>query len=130
MPKTFFAAIAVSAALLAGNAMADDTTKIAELQVVMQRYIDSKLIDGAMRAVDYETGEIRSYYPTEAHTMVMGLNGDYVLCSDLTNKDGTSVPVDFYITETPAGYVVYQTEINNRAPLQSLIKQGLVERIR
>ena len=111
-------------------AHADNTRTMAELQVVMQRYIDSVLIDGAMHSVDFETGEVENYYPTEAHTMVMGLGDDYVLCSDLMNKEGESVPVDFYITETPNGFTVYQAEIDNRAPLMNLAKQGLVERIR
>lgn len=131
MNKSILTALALSASLLAGPVLAqDDTAKIAELQVVMQRHIDSILIDGAIRSVDFETGNFQDFYPTGAHTMVMGLGTDYVLCSDLTTKEGASVPVDFYITETASGFSVYQTEIDNRAPLQSLIKQGLVERIR
>ena len=113
------------------SALADEKTDlIAKLQLVMQRHVDQSLIDGAIHRRDFETGEVVKYFPIDTHSMVMALDEDYVLCLDLTTESGSSVPVDFYITETVSGFRVYQAEINNREVLESLMKTGRVERVR
>ena len=112
-------------------ALADDTTNlIAELQITMQRHVDQSLTDGAIQRRDFETGDVVRYFPVDTHSMVMTLGEDYVLCLDLTTEDGSSAPVDFYITQTDSGFRVYQTEINNREVLENLMRAGRVERLR
>lgn len=113
------------------SALADEKTDlIAELQLTMQRHVDQSLVDGAIQRRDFETGEVVRYFPIDTHSMVMALDEDYVLCLDLTTENGSSVPVDFYITETGSGFRVYQTEINNREVLENLMKAGRVERVK
>lgn len=112
-------------------ALADDTTDlIAKLQLTMQRHVDQSLIGGAIQRRDLETGEIIRYYPIDTHSMVLAMGEDYVLCLDLTKENGSSVPVDFYITEASDGFRVYQTEIDNRKALEDLVRAGRVERIK
>jgi len=112
-------------------ALADDTTElVAELQLTMQRHVDQSLIDGAIQRRDFETGDLVRYFPIDTHSMVMAMGEDYVLCLDLTTENGSSAPVDFYITKTDSGFRVYQTEINNREALEKLMRAGRVERIK
>lgn len=131
MLRTLATLVTVAGLSASGAALADkDAADLAALQVVMQRHIDSQLIDGALHHLDLETGNVVRYYPTEAHAMVMAIGDDYILCTDLASTQGASVPVDFYVTPTDDGYRVYQTEIDNREPLRALIDKNQVERIR
>jgi|SRR6056297_1404513 len=124
-------ALFCAAFIMHSPALADNTTDlIAELQLTMQRHVDQSLIDGAIQRRDFETGDVIRYFPIDTHSMVMAMGEDYVLCLDLTTENGSSAPVDFYITETDSGFRVYQTEINNREALENLMSAGRVERIR
>ena len=126
---TFTVAILLSFGF--STARADQSvTFLAELQTVMQRHIEGQLIDGALRVRDLSSGDISLYYPTERHSMVMSIDEDYILCTDLVSESGESVPVDFYVTSAGDDYFVYQTEINNRRPLKALMKKNLVKRLR
>ncbi|MDG1337053.1 MAG: hypothetical protein P8P53_13680, partial [Tateyamaria sp.] len=94
---TFTVAILLSFGF--STARADQSvTLLAELQTVMQRHIEGQLIDGALRVRDLSSGDISLYYPTERHSMVMSIDEDYILCTDLVSESGESVPVDFYVT--------------------------------
>lgn len=110
------------------HAETDVATKT-ELQVAMQRHIDRSLIEGAVHYLDLKTGEQQSLFPVEAHPMILEGNGYYVLCSDLKSKTGEALPIDFYLTKTMRGYQVFRTEINNREPLKSLMKDGQIKKI-
>ena len=126
---TFTVAILLSFGF--STARADQSvTLLAQLQTVMQRHIEGQLIDGALRVRDLSSGDISLYYPTERHSMVMSIDEDYILCTDLVSESGESVPVDFYVTSAGDDYFVYQTEINNRRPLKALVEKNLVERLR
>ena len=126
---TFTVAILLSFGF--STAKADQSvTLLAQLQTVMQRHIEGQLIDGALRVRDLSSGDISLYYPTERHSMVMSIDEDYILCTDLVSESGESVPVDFYVTSAGDDYFVYQTEINNRRPLKALMKKNLVKRLR
>lgn len=123
--------LAFASFLSLSPALADDATDlIAELQMTMQRHVDQSLIDGAIQRLDFETGDMVRYFPNDTHSMVMAMGEDYVLCLGLTTENGSSAPVDFYITETGSGFRVYQTEINNREVLENLMRAGRVERIK
>lgn len=131
MTRLTLLAAVLAAVMLAKPSHANETAvDLANLQVIMQRHIDSQLIDGAMHKIDFEDGTITEYYPTEAHPMVMAFGDDYILCTDLASKGGDAVPVDFYLTEADGTYRVYQTEIDNRQPLRGLMDKGLVKRVR
>jgi hypothetical protein len=126
---TFAVAILLSFGF--STARADQSvTLLAKLQTVMQRHIEGQLIDGALRVRDLSNGDVSLYYPTERHSMVMSIDEDYILCTDLVSESGESVPVDFYVTSAGDDYFVYQTEINNRRPLKALVEKNLVERLR
>ena len=126
---TFAVAILLSFGF--STARADQSvTLLAELQTVMQRHIEGQLIDGALRVRDLSNGDVSLYYPTERHSMVMSIDEDYILCTDLVSESGEAVPVDFYVTSVGDDYFVYQTEINNRRPLKALVEKNLVERLR
>jgi hypothetical protein len=126
---TFAVAILLSFGF--STARADQSVSLlAQLQTVMQRHIEGQLIDGALRVRDLSNGDVYLYYPTERHSMVMSIDEDYILCTDLVSESGESVPVDFYVTSAGDDYFVYQTEINNRRPLKALVEKNLVERLR
>ena len=126
---TFAVAILLSFGF--STARADQSVNLlAQLQTVMQRHIEGQLIDGALRVRDLSNGDVSLYYPTERHSMVMSIDEDYILCTDLVSESGESVPVDFYVTSAGDDYFVYQTEINNRRPLKALVEKNLVERLR
>lgn len=124
-------ALFCAAFIMHSPALADNTTDLlTELHLTMQRHVDQSLIGGAIQRRNLETGNIVRYYPIETHSMVMAMDEDYILCLDLATESGSSVPVDFYITETDRGFQVYQTEINNRERLKNLMRADRVERIR
>ena len=50
--------------------------------------------------------------------MILSMGDDYVLCTDFRDPDGKFVNVDYYMTSRDGKYVVFQTEIDNRAPLK------------
>jgi hypothetical protein len=126
---TFAVAILLSFGF--STARADQSVSLlAQLQTVMQRHIEGQLIDGALRVRDLSNGDVSLYYPTERHSMVMSIDEDYILCTDLVSESGESVPVEFYVTSAGDDYFVYQTEINNRRPLKALVEKNLVERLR
>lgn len=126
-----FTSIMCAVVFLASTVSASDKTDLlVKLQVIMQRHVDSSLIDGAIHKRDLQTGEVMEYYPVDTHSMVMAIDEDYILCLDLAAADGSSVPVDFYITESKAGFRVYQMEIDNRKQLETLIRAGRVERVK
>lgn len=100
------------------------------LQAAFQRSLDASLIDGALQHVDLATGEVTSFYPVENHPMILRMGDLRILCSDLMSQDGKRVPVDYYFAPAGETYVVIQTEIDNRAPLDALMKAGLVSRLK
>lgn len=123
--------LALAAALLFAPALslADDNaeTKIA-LQASMQRHIERNLVDGAFMIVDYANGQLRKVFPAKAHSMILVGDGFYVMCADVRDEDGKTVPVDYYLIETQRGFRVVRTEIANRAPLQAMMQDGKVRR--
>lgn len=117
--------VAFALALSIGPATAEDTSNLKiKLQASMQRHIERTLIDGALFLVDFESGGIARYYPAKAHTAILMGDGYYVLCADVRSEDGKSLPVDYYLAETPRGFKVFRTEISNRGPLMAMMKAG------
>jgi hypothetical protein len=56
--------------------------------------------------------------------MIVRLKDVVVLCADLRTKEGKTVNADFYVTRDNGQFVIFQTEIGNRAPLQALVMKG------
>jgi len=112
-----------------GSASAGAAEK-ATLQAAMQRYLDSQLIDGALLDLDLETGEVRKLYPITAHPMILTLGENFVLCATLSDEDGNNSTVDYYFAPRDDSFVMFRAEIDNREPLEGLIRAGTVKRLK
>ncbi len=127
------AALALAATLMvpvAVHATEGMTETRITLQAALQRSLDASLIEGAILRVDLASGQVQSYYPVENHPMILEMGDLYVLCSDLMSKDGDRVTVDYFFAPTDGTYTVIQTEIDNRAPLEALMKAGELIRLK
>ena len=114
-------------AMTSGARAADGQLSTADrvaLQSVMAQYIDQHTVGDAFLHVDTKTGAIQKLYPATQHPMIVRLNQVIVLCADLRTQDGQMVNADFYATRDAGQFVIFQTEIGNRAPLQALIIKG------
>ena len=103
-----------------------DLSTRAGLQSAMQQHIDRHLVEGAYLQVNLENGSIRPLHPAAAHPMILRMGEHFVLCTDFRDREGKSVNVDFYVARRGKGYVVFHTEIENRGPLERLMKASKV----
>lgn len=94
------------------------------LQSSMAQYIEQHTVGDAFLHVDPVTGAVQKLYPATQHPMIVRLNDVVVLCADLRTKDGKTVNADFYAARDNGQFVIFQTEIGNRAPLQALVMKG------
>lgn len=102
----------------------------ARLQAAMQAHIERQLIDGAFLHLDVKTGEVKRLYPTKAHPMVIQMGDYFILCADLRDPGGEAMPLDLYMAASGRSFTVFHTEINNRAPLNHLMRKGLAKPLR
>jgi len=121
-------AVLVAATLVSGAAYAGTVspTEKAAMQSAMFQHIDRQLIEGNYLDVDLKNGDVRALVPAKNHPMVLTLGDNYVLCTDFKTKNGESVNVDFYTSRKGKSFVIFRTEINNRAPLEAMMKAGKV----
>jgi hypothetical protein len=120
-------ALTLLLAALAGPATAAEPLSTADkvaLQSSMAQYIEQHTVGDAFLHVDPKTGEVQRLYPATQHPMIVRLNDVVVLCADLMTKDGKTVNADFYAARDNGQFVIFQTEIGNRAPLQALVMKG------
>lgn len=96
------------------------------LQVAMQTHIDRITVAGRYPVVDLKSGAVRSLHPAATHPMVLRMGEYYVLCADFRDDAGQPVNVDFYVAKGDKRFTVFQVEVANRAPLDSLMKAGVV----
>lgn len=115
--------------LLSGTASAGTSEK-ALLQAAVQRHVDSQLVDGAVLNLDLETGEVTKLYPTRAHSMILTVGENYVLCVTLSDKNGNESLADIYMAPRDDTFVVIRTEIDNRDALAKLMKAGVAKRLK
>ncbi len=112
---------------LTAPALADDKLSVgdkAALQAAMQQHIERSVVKGTWLKVNWETGSTRPLHPVTAHPMIVKLGENYVLCTDFRDDKGGNVNADFYMARRGKGFVVFQTEIDNRGPLTRLWKEG------
>lgn len=121
-------ALSLALVFSAGSASASQISveKKVELQASMLQHINAMTIDGVIPYVSLSDGSIADLVPTKAHPMILSFGDKYVLCTDFRNPEGEFVNVDFYLTKNEDRYVVFQTEINNREPLNKLMEDGKV----
>ncbi|MDA3857280.1 MAG: hypothetical protein PF480_03350 [Roseovarius sp.] len=118
------------ALMLTSGAQAQSLTEVrTKLQAALQRSLSRAMIDGALPHLDLETGEITKLYPTENHEIILRMNDIYVMCATLVAADGTESTVDYYMAQNRGSYGVIRTEIDNRAPIKSLIAAGRAVRL-
>ena len=111
----------------ASSSVAEDKMSIrTELQVAMQRFIDRSLIEGSIRGIDKVSGEVRQLYPVKAHPIIMKAEDYFVMCASLIDERGQHIEADYYITDSPRGFRVFQVEVDNREVLYNLISAGHV----
>ncbi|MEZ5870345.1 MAG: hypothetical protein R3D32_00615 [Nitratireductor sp.] len=115
--------MAISNTALAGGLSVEEK---AVLQASVFQHINALSIDGIIPHVDLTTGVTMDLVPTKAHPMILTMGGNFVLCTDFRDPQGQFVNVDFYIARVDTGFVVFQTEINNRPALENLMKAGKV----
>ena len=98
----------------------------AGLQSAMVQHIDRQLVEGAYIDLDLKSGDVRRLVPAKNHPMVLQMGEHFVLCTDFKTKAGDSVNMDFYVARRGKFFVIYRTEIANRAPLEALMQAGKV----
>ena len=114
-----------------GAALAEPlgTADKAALQAAMAQHIERQLVDGSFLHLDATQGAVRMLFPAKTHPRIMQLDKYYVLCTDFRDQQGTPVNVDFYLAPGGRSFVVFQTEVANRAPLQALVRAGRVKAV-
>lgn len=116
---------AAPAALLA----APDAALATALQATMQQHIDRSRVNGAFLALDLKSGKLRRLAPGAAHPQIFAMQDGYVLCADMRDEAGNNINVDFFVARKGQGFVVYQSEVDNRDAFRALIKQGVAKRL-
>ncbi len=119
--------LAIGAAALSGGASAAEPLTTADkvaLQSTMAQYIEQHTVGDAFLHVDPVSGVVEKLYPATQHPMIVRLKDVVVLCADLRTQDGKMVNADFYAARDNGQFVIFQTEIGNRAPLQALVMKG------
>jgi hypothetical protein len=129
--------LAVAATLATWQAQASDETPApltthtrVQLQAAMQQHIDRIASTGAYPALDLRTGQVRLLQPASGHPMVLQMASYYVLCTTFHDEAGKPVNADFYLLKGPRGFAVFQTEFDNRAPLDGLVKSGVARMLK
>ena len=134
MPKAIAALRAACLGLaLCGTAARAETLAPADraaLQAAMAQHIDRQLVDGGYLHLDAAQGTVRALAPAKTHSRIIQMGRYYVLCTDFRDQQGGAVNVDFYLASAAdRSFVVFHTEIANRAPLQNLLRAGRVKAV-
>lgn len=120
-------ALTLSLSAQMASASADTSELKATLQASMQRDLERRMVDGGLPHVDFETGDVTLYYPTERHPRILTMGDHYVMCAELLTKDGVRKTVDFYLAKNGRRYTIFHTVIGDRGPLKKLIKAGVAK---
>ena len=99
------------------------------LQLTMQNHIQRSLVNGVYLHLDTQGGAVHKLQPSDAHPVILGLDEYYVLCSDFLDEAGKHVNVDFYVAKKTNGYVVFSSQVANRALIMRLVQSGKARRL-
>ena len=61
--------------------------------------------------------------------MILSMGDHFILCADFRTGSGTAVNIDFYVARNQDGFVVFDTVIDNREPIQRLMSAGLARAV-
>ena len=100
------------------------------LQATMQQSIARNLINGRYFYFDVRKSEVNAIYPAKTHPMILEMGDHFILCTDFRNGDGDAVNVDFYVTRKDDTFVVFDTVVENRTPIERMMKAGLVKMVK
>jgi len=103
---------------------APDAALVTSLQATMQQHIDRHRVSGLYQSVDLKTGTLRKLAPGTPHPKIFTMGDTYVLCADMRDEAGKNINVDFFVARRESGFVVFQSEVDNREAFRALIKQG------
>ena len=109
----------------AAGTSVSDVEKI-QLQSAMQVSINQKLVDGGFMYLDENKAEVRKLYPAQAHPMILQMGEHFILCSDFRDETGNKINIDFYVARSADGFVVFDTVVDNRKPIDKMMKAGRV----
>lgn len=124
------AVIAIAAAFSAAPVHAAgklSDAQLVQLQALLQRHIDSNLVDGAIPQIDNKDGHLLNYFPTKAHPKIMTTDNFIILCADFVDGDGKQVMANFYVANSNDHYVVFQSTFGHDPALEHLMKSGAAE---
>ena len=102
------------------------TTEKIMLQAAMQQSIARQLVDGKYYYFETKAAEVHTLYPAKTHPMIMRMGEHFILCTNFRRDSGEAVNVDFYVARQGDGFVIFDTVIDDRAPIKKLMKAGLV----
>ena len=96
-----------------------------QLQAALQLHIDRTTVRGIYPTVDLKSGKVGGLHPAAGHPMILRLGDYYVLCAQFRDDAGKAVSVDFYVANRDRGFTIFRVEFSNRAPLETLLKNGI-----
>lgn len=128
MRSIYLAASVVVAALLL-PATANATVTISEkiqLQATVKQAVDRNLVDGKFYYFDAQTSKIEALYPAKPHPKILSIGDHFIVCADFRKRDGKTVNVDFFLTRQENGFVLFDTVVGDREPIDRLMLSGQV----
>ncbi|MDM7959632.1 MAG: hypothetical protein QUV04_07735 [Synechococcus sp. WH 8007] len=124
--------LAIAAALFCGNAEAQSAVK-AELQALARKEVLRISSKGQLTFVDLSDSSIKKIVPTDNHPEIFSNAPGtlFVLCITGTDKSGSKVPVDIYISKERG--LLRLVDINfgdlARKGFMNLVQKGVVRRL-
>lgn len=97
-----------------------------QLQAAMQKSISRQVVEGRFFHFDVKNDKTVTLFPAKAHPMILRFGEHFILCTEFRNEHGKNVNVDFYLARRDDAFVVFETVVDNRKPVQRLMKSGHV----
>jgi len=101
------------------------------LQVFVDRHIESIMVDGRIKFIDFDDLRSVSTVPVDNHPLIFKGEGFYVACITVIDESGKEYPVDLYIFENSTGLVVSDITfgMEGREDFRRLAKSGAVRKL-
>jgi hypothetical protein len=131
MKKIMLAGL-IAVAFTTASATASESVTASEkilLQATMQQAIDRHLVDGNYLYFDEVAAEVRTLHPTRTHPMILSMGDHFILCADFRTGNGAPVNIDFYVARDDDKFVVFDTVVDNREPIQRLMSTGMARAV-